>query len=107
MKRIVFSILIIFSIFQTIGCVTTHPPKPYHYEYKKYFLNPQFYSNPPRSVAVLPFSSSVKDSKITVENWKTMVEEKYFDLEEEQAYGPQQEQRGFRSTSESCFRLQQ
>jgi len=57
--------------------------KPLTYEFKNYSTSPELFADPPRSVAILPFSNTIEESKLTIENWKKAAE-KRFDIDEEQ-----------------------
>lgn len=72
-------------VFLVGGCATTKKKSGEPYEFKTYRLSPDLLRNPPRSVAVLPFSNSVKESKLLIQNWRNVLdEEKRFDIETEQ-----------------------
>lgn len=53
------------------------------YDFKKYTVTPDLYTDPPRTVAILPFSNSSSESKILVENWDKLIDNKRFDIDDE------------------------
>lgn len=83
MNRTTILIVLSLGCCLATGCATSKKAVT-AYEYKNYQVMPELFSDPPRTVAILPFSNKIKESKLTVENWKKAIGEKRFDVDEEQ-----------------------